>query len=617
MATSSVSLCPAGTSRYSSFATLLTNAGFFYPGHLLATTSGLVAKFRFYGTGLTQKHAFFGNGASYTVSIDGGAPTTYTGDATTNTSGVTNTWATGLSNGWHTVEIRALDNNSPNGTTVQYTYWNNDSGNAEGGDGGLTATYTGSLPGGYSVAFDYVSGWGPTSTLAQLSTDLGVSADVLQGNATWLEYMKGVAFNGTGSSMTVRVQATSGDVVLFSSTANGSVSSTAPCPYTATEIGATSTVDSDGFLTLTFATTNNTQYRLAIGVQTVSSINWSADSRPAGTFAYANTTHGVTFWGDSTLAGGYVGVAENIAKSTAVYYWCKSGAKVRGMAISGSLASALTDTGAWASGLGAFNGLRLPIAAAADTAFIAFRGWINDTLNGNYGFSQAWDVSNTTTSRTMSATTVANDTASAIDYIAGVNSSLKMLFAKKYWSVTSNTDYNNTLSPLSTAIAARVTAGRLVTAVDCSGWDVGTNAVTLDSGIHPTPDEAGAGNDAEHWWLVVDGIINSVIVVSVSVDQSSPKIVYGEAQTTLTATVTVSAGTSSGVTWSVISGSHSVNSGTGVVTAPGAGQSNKDSVIRATSIDDASKYAQITVRTPPQTSSGGGSGSSNKTSIGI
>lgn len=616
MATEEVSLVPTGTAKYSPFNTFIaTNNGWNYTngsGHLVGDKTGLVTIFKFYGTALTFHFGSLVNGASYKVSVDGGSFTTFTGNAGSEAAGRIDVWATALSNGWHEIRIKDFSNNGG------FCNWGNAIADMEGGFagmGGLTATYTGSLPGGYSSAFYYADGWGPTSTLAQLSTDLGVSADVLQGNSIWPEYMKGVAFKGTGSTMSVRTQCSSGDVVLYSSTANGSVSPTAPCPYVATDIATSSTVDADGFIILTFATTNNVQYRLAIGVQVVSSINWSANARPSGTFVYADTTHGCTFWGDSTLAGGFSSGVENIARSTAVYYWVKSGAKTRGMSISGSLASALTATGAWASGLGSFNGLRLPIAAAADTSFIAFRGWINDTLNSNYGFSSAWDVSNTATSRTVTATTVSNDTASAINYIANVNSSIKMLFAKKYWSATSNTDYNNTLSPLSTAIAGRVTAGKLVTSVDCSGWDIGTNAVTIDQGIHPTPDEAGAGNDAEHWWQVVESIVNSVTVTSVAINQGSTKTVYGEATTTLTATVTVSAGTSTGVIWSVVSGVHTVNSSTGLVTAPGAGQSAKSSVIRATSNDDATKYANITVTTPAQTSSGGGSGGGNQMTL--
>ena len=512
MATESISICPVGTSKYSSYVTMVaTNSGYFYPGHLVADKTGLAFIFKFYGTALSMQHAFFGNGASYKTQVDGGSVVTHTGDMTTNTAGSLEVWAAALSNAWHEVRVTDIVNNSPNGTTVQYTYWNNDAGNNEGGNPGilgLMATYTGSLPGGYSSAFYYADGWGPTSTMAQLATDLGASADVLAGYSIGPECMKGVAFKGTGAAMTVRTQVSSGDVILYSSTANGSVSSTAPCPYVATEIVTSSSLDSDGFLTVTFTPTSNVHYRLVLGVQTVLSVNWSANSRPSGTFAYADTTHGITFWGDSTVAGGYISGVENLARSTPAYYWVKSGAKCRGMGISGSLASALTATGAWASGLGAFNGIRLPLAAATDTPFIAFRGWINDTLNTNYGTSQAWDISATTTSRTMSATTVSNDTASAIDYIAGVNSSIKMLFAQKYWSVTGNTDYNNTLTPLAAAIAGRVTAGKLVTAADCSTWNIGTNAVTLDSGIHPTSNEAGAGNDAEHWWQAVDTVVS-------------------------------------------------------------------------------------------------------------
>ena len=611
MATEAVSLIPAGTAKYSSFITMLaSNGGWNFnnaSGHLVTGKSGLCLVFKAYGTALTFRFNSLTNGATYKVKVDGtyangGSP--FTGNASTESSGVTHTWYTGLSNGWHEVRIEDINNNGG------YPNWSNAVADLEGGfagGGGATATYTGSLPGGFTSAFYYADGYGPTSTLAELATDLGSSADVIQGNSTWSEYMKGVAFIGTGTAMTVRCETSAGRLLLYSSTANGSQTATSPCPYNATEIIEDTTVDADGFLSITFTPTNGVHYRLAIGVDTVNSINWSANSRPSGTFAYQAPTFGVTFLGDSTVAAGFTGSTGDLARSTSVYYWVKSGAKVRGMGISGSLASAVTTTGAWNTGLGAFNGLRLPIAAATDTPFLAIRAGINDTLNGNYGFSSAWDVGNTSTSRLMSATTVANDFASAINYISGVNASLRMLVATRYWSVTSNTDYNATKTPLSTAVQGRITAGKLVTEVQCDTWDnAATNAVTLDSGIHPTPAEAGAGNDAERWWQVVNSIINSVTVTSVTITQGASRTVYGEATTTLTATVNVSAGTPSGVTWSVVSGSHSVNSSTGVVTAPGAGQTAKVSVIRATSIDDNTKYANITITTPAQTGASGG-----------
>ena len=70
----------ASPSRVSAWATLIAaSGGWFYPGTLIADTTGLVAKLRVWGTACTFRHNTFGNGASYKVKVDSDPLQTFTG----------------------------------------------------------------------------------------------------------------------------------------------------------------------------------------------------------------------------------------------------------------------------------------------------------------------------------------------------------------------------------------------------------------------------------------------------------------------------------------------------------------------------------------------------------
>jgi hypothetical protein len=100
-------------------------------------------------------------------------------------------------------------------------------------------------------------------------------------------------------------------------------------------------------------------------------------------------------------------------------------------------------------------------------------------------------------------------------------------------------------------------------------------------------------------------VITPTTITSVTITEGDTLTMLPESTSTLHVVV-AGTGTLLGATFSVESGSHTVNGNTGVVTSPGAGLTDKVSVIKATSPQDPTKFDTITITTRAVSTGSGG-----------
>ena len=140
------------------------------------------------------------------------------------------------------------------------------------------------------------------------------------------------------------------------------------------------------------------------------------------------------------------------------------------------------------------------------------------------------------------------------------------------------------------------------TARDSGTWKTNYSS----DNVHPSPTGHAAIATAVGTALMADIALadNLPTYESVTITNGATAEVSGEDTLQLAATVQGTNSPSQTVTWSIVSGSGTVNGSTGLFTAPGAGQSDKTTVVKATAADGTT-YDTISITTPAAGSGGG------------
>lgn len=166
------------------------------------------------------------------------------------------------------------------------------------------------------------------------------------------------------------------------------------------------------------------------------------------------------------------------------------------------------------------------------------------------------------------------------------------------------------------ALTATVTGtGSFSTAVT---WSIvsGAGTVNSSSGLFQAPAATGSAQLTVVRATAADGTTADEInittpasgtITGVTITNGDTATVQGDATLALAATVQGTGGFSTVVTWSIVSGQGTVNSSTGLFQAPGAGLTDKTTIVRALAADGVTADS-ITILTPKASTGGGGGG---------